>query len=77
MYNVLEAREVVPYFLEWGFDSETIAELDHDKGIYFYKTQKRKYYQKMNRKTTENIKFWNLTTLFTDDLKIFYCYDTT
>lgn len=42
MYNVLEAREVVPYFLEWGFDSETIAELDHDKGIYFYKTQKRK-----------------------------------
>ncbi len=42
MYNVLEAREVVPYFLEWGFDSETIAELDHDKGIYFYKTQKSK-----------------------------------
>lgn len=54
MYNVLEAREVVPYFLEWGFDSETIAELDHDKGIYFYKTQKRKNIikneQKDNRK---------------------------
>jgi len=50
MYNVLEAREVVPYFLEWGFDSETIAELDHDKEFIFIRHRKEKILSKNEQK---------------------------
>jgi len=50
IYNVLEAGEVVPNFLEWGFDSKTIAELDHDKEFIFIRPRTKKILSKNEQK---------------------------